>query len=89
MRIYYEQTTLTYSIYCKKAKCTSKTEKLEEGERENNSGRSNADSNENWKPLEPLVHLKIPFSIIRLKWTLTLVTHVGRVTYENCTGSIL
>ena len=61
MRIYYEQTTLTYSIYCKKAKCTSETEKLEEGERENNSGRSNADSNENWKPLEPLVHLKIPF----------------------------
>ena len=51
----------------KKAKCTSETEKLEEGVRENNSGRSNADSNENWKPLEPLVHLKIPFSIIRLK----------------------
>ena len=46
---------------------TSETEKLEEGERENNSGRSNTDSNENWKPLEPLVHLKIPFSIIRLK----------------------
>ena len=57
----------SHILYTAKKQNVQVKQKNWKRERENNSGRSNADSNENWKPLEPLVHLKIPFSIIRLK----------------------
>ena len=69
---------LTYLIYTKKAKCTSKTEKLKEGEREKERSFE--------RIFEALGALSSPQDSSfcnSFEMNVRLVTHVGRVTYET------
>ena len=69
---------LTYLIYTKKAKCTSKTEKLKEGEREKERSFE--------RIFEALGALSSPQDSSfynSFEMNVRLVTHVGCVTYET------